>query len=92
MQDDYDMFSTMEQLVLKAAHGQPCEEELEKVVYFYKSDFDSGILKVKLPAVPSIIGNVSDDRYETFLDVRKAVMKLNNPVRCLIIRYIKLLK
>ena len=45
MQDGYDIFSTLEQ-ILKAANGKPCEEETEKVVSFYKDDFDSEILKV----------------------------------------------
>ena len=45
MQDDYEMFSTLEQIVLKVENGKPCEEEAEKVVSIYKDEFDSGILK-----------------------------------------------
>ena len=40
----------------------------------------------------SIIRTVSDDRFEIFHDVRKVVMKVNKPDRCLINEYIKLLK
>ncbi|MCP3852474.1 MAG: hypothetical protein GY694_19915 [Gammaproteobacteria bacterium] len=53
MQDDYEMFSTLEQLVLKAANERLCEEEFEKIVCFYKTDFDSDILKVQILTVPS---------------------------------------
>ena len=80
MQDDYEMFSTLEQIVLKAANGKPCEEETKKVVSFYKDDFDSEILNVQLKTVKSIIRTVSANRFETFHDVRKAVMKLNKPM------------
>ncbi|MCP3851713.1 MAG: hypothetical protein GY694_15975 [Gammaproteobacteria bacterium] len=77
MQDDYEMFSTLEQLVLKAANGQPCEEEFEKIVFFSKTNFDCDILKVQILTVQSNIGSVLDDTFETFHDLRKAVMKLN---------------
>ena len=39
-----------------------------------------------------IISIVQDDTFEIFHGVRKAVMKLNKPVRCLINQYIKLFK
>ncbi len=45
MQDDYVMFSTLEQLLMKAANGQPCEQEFEKMFYSYNTDFDSDFLK-----------------------------------------------
>ena len=92
MQDDNEMFSTLEQLVLKAANQQPCEEEFEKIVCFYKTDFDSDILKVQILTVPSNISTVSNDTFETFHGVRKAVTKLKKPVICLINEYMKLLK
>ena len=79
------MLSTVEQIVLKAAiNGKHCEEEIEKVVRFcfYKFDFESEILKVQLKTAKSIIRTASDDRFETFHDVRKAVMNLNKPARC----------
>ena len=47
---------------------------------------------LKSPTVPSILSTLSDDTFETFHGVRKALMKLNKPVRCLINEYIKLLK
>ena len=47
MQDDYEMFTTLEQLVLKAANRQLCEEEFEKIVFFYKTNFDCDIQKYK---------------------------------------------
>ena len=43
MLGDYEMFSTLEQIVLKAANEKRCEEETLKVVSLYKDDFDSGI-------------------------------------------------
>ena len=59
---------------------------------FYKNEFDSGILKVQLKIVPFIINIVSDDEFATFHGLRKEVVKSNKPVRCLINKYIKLLK
>ena len=44
MQDDYAMFSTLEQLVLKAAHGKELEEEFKKITQSYKDDFDIELL------------------------------------------------
>ena len=61
------MFSTLDQLVLKDAHGQLCKEELGKVVYFYKKDFDSGILQFKLGTIPSTISTGSDDSLKPFM-------------------------
>ena len=66
MRDDYEMFSTLEKLVLKAANGQPCEEEFEKIVFFSKANFDCDILKVQILTVQSNIGSVLDDTFETF--------------------------
>ena len=43
MQDGYDILATLEQNILKATIGKPCEEETEKVVSFYKDDFDRKI-------------------------------------------------
>ena len=50
---------------------------LEKIVFFSKTNFDCDILKVQILTVPSNIGSVLDDTFETFHDLRKAVMKLN---------------
>ena len=78
---------------MKAANGQPCEEEFKKVTGFYRDDFDIELLQVQLKTVPSIIGTViADDPFETFQDVRKAVQKLRKPVRFLINEFLKVLK
>ena len=46
IQNDDEMFSTLEQIVLEAANGKQCEDETDKDVSFYKYYFDLEILKV----------------------------------------------
>ena len=92
LQDDYDMYLTLEQLVLKSANGEQCEEEFQKVTGFYDDDFDCQLLEVQLKTVPSILSTVTGEKLETFHDVRKAVQKLRTPVMGLISQFIKVVK
>ena len=71
MQDENEIFSTLEQIVLKAANGKQCEVETDYVVSFYKYYFDLEILKFQLKIVKSIIRTVSDNKFETFHDEKR---------------------
>ena len=66
MQDD------LEQTILIAADEKSCEEETDKVVNFYKDDFDSEILRVQQKTAKSIIRTVcSDDRLKTIFTLER---------------------
>ena len=52
-QRGYQIYSQVEQLLLKAARKEPFDEEFSSVVKFYGSDFDAGILKVHLEILSS---------------------------------------
>ena len=67
MHEGYEMLTTLEHIVLKAGNGKPYEEETEKAVSFYTDDLDSEILKVHLKTDKSLIRNVSEVRFETFM-------------------------
>lgn len=90
-QNDYEMYATLEQLLVKAATGKSCEDECEKVVSFYRDDINSDLLKVHLKTLPAVIG-VSDEVVNTFTDVRKLVQQLKKPLRCLISEVVKIVK
>ena len=44
---DYEMYTTLEQLLIKATLGKSFEEELRKVIGFYHDDFHDDILRVQ---------------------------------------------
>ena len=90
-QPDYDMYATLEQLLKKAAMQNPFEEELKKVVKFYRDDFNLDLLRVQLKTLPAII-NDTNEGINTFYDVRKLVKQLNRSVRGLIGEVVRLMR
>ena len=44
------MYALLKQVLLKAAKHDKCEEELKKVIQFYKEDFDKSLLRLHLLA------------------------------------------
>ena len=53
-QPDYEMYSNLEQLVLKAARGQPFKDEYETVTEFYGCDLDPLLLQTQLKSFHSV--------------------------------------
>ena len=47
-QKDYEMYATLEQLLIKAILSESFEEELQKVIGFYRDGFNDDILRVPL--------------------------------------------
>ena len=47
-QKDYEMYATLEQLLIKAILSESFEEELQKVIGFYRDGFNDDMLRVPL--------------------------------------------
>ena len=50
-QGDFKRYSSLQQLVLKAANGESYEEEFNHVTTFYKNDIKKSLLEIQLPTV-----------------------------------------
>ena len=88
-QKDYEMYATLEQLLIKAILGQSFE--LQKVIGFYHDDFNDDILRVQLRTLPAVIGQ-GKGSVNTFYDIRILVKQLKNPIRNLISEVVKMIK
>ena len=47
-QPGYQIYKNVESLLLNAANGESFDEEFQNVTYFYKDDFNSGLLPTQL--------------------------------------------
>ena len=90
-QKDYEMYATLEQLLIKAILGESFEEELQKVIGFYHDDFNDDILRVQLRTLPAVIGQ-GKGSVNTFYDIRILVKQLKKPIRNLISEVVKMIK
>ena len=88
-QKDYEMYATLEQLLIKAILGQSFE--LQKVIGFYHDDFNDDILRVQLRTLPAVIGQ-GKGSVNTFYDIRILVKQLKKPIRNLISEVVKMIK
>ena len=52
----YEMYATLEQLLIKAILGEQFEEELQKVIGFYHDGFNDDILRVQIRTLSAVIG------------------------------------
>ena len=84
------MYTTLEQLLVKATLGESFEEELQKVIGFYHNDFND-ILRVQLRTLPAVIGQ-GKGSVNTFYDIRILVKQLKKPIRNLISEVFKMIK
>ena len=90
-QKDFEMFATVEQLIVKAANNVDFENEYEKVIAFYRDDFDASILKTQLKTLPFCFPP-NTGKFETFRDVMKQVKAFSNGHKILVSKIIKILK
>ena len=90
-QKDYEMYATLEQLLIKAILGESFEEELQKVIGFYHDDFNDDILRVQLRTLPAVIGQ-GEGSVNTFHDIRMLVKQLKKPIRNLISEVVTMIK
>ena len=66
-QKDYEIYATLEQLLIKAILGESFVEELQKVIGFHHDDFIDDILRAQLRTLPAVIGQ-GEGSVNTFHD------------------------
>jgi len=90
-QEDFKMYATCEQLLVKAANNENFEDELQNFTQFYGSDFDPSVLETQLNTLPFCfspnVGNM-----ETFRDVLKQVKAFSKGHKLVVSEVVKLLK
>ena len=86
--EDYELYTTLEQVLIKAMLDKSFEKELQKVIGFYNDDFKNDILRVQLRTLPAVIGQseASVNTHEYFLK------QLKKPIRNLISEVVKMIK
>ena len=81
-QSEQEMYATLEKLLINTAVGKPFDQELTKVVEFYRDDIKGDLLEVQLKTFPAVIG-VLDEPLTCFGDLRKIVINLKSPLEVL---------
>jgi len=79
----------LQELVLKAARKQPFDTELEEVVKFYESDFDTSLLRSQLKLFEEDIPEITG---VSFTDVVKYLRSLHDGKRALLSEVFRLSK
>ena len=77
-QEDYQMYATCEQLLVKAARKEVYSSELASFTSFYGDDFNSEVLNIQLKTLSSVI---LDTHVKTFHDTRCHVNELSVGVK-----------
>ena len=90
-QPDYEIYSSLEQLLVKAAMAKSYDEEFVTVTKFYRDDINSDLLSIQLKTLPAVIRS-SDELVNTFYDVRNLVKELKQPLKALISELVKIIK
>ena len=90
-QPDYEIYSSLEQLLVKAAMAKSYDEEFVTVTTFYRDDITGDLLSVQLKTLPAVIRS-SDELVNTFYDVRNLVKELKQPLKALISEVVKIIK
>ena len=90
-QPDYEIYSSLEQLLVKAAMAKSYDEEFVTVTTFYRDEINSDLLSVQVKTLPAIIRS-SDELVNTFYDVRNLVKELRQPLQALISEVVKIIK
>ena len=90
-QKDYEIYATLEQLLIKAILGESFVEELQKVIGFHHDDFIDDILRAQLRTLPAVTGQ-GEGSVNTFHDIRILVKQLKKPIRNLISEVVKMIK
>ena len=80
-QPGYKVYRNLEDLILKTCREQQCEEELDFVCNFYKSDLDRHQLHAQLPLLLALIKDAqkSEERELTIHNIVKILCNLSSP-------------
>ena len=90
-QPDYEIYSSLEQLLVKATMAKSYDEKFVTVTTFYRDDINSDLFSVQLKTLPAVIRS-SDELVNTFYDVRNLVKELKQPLKALISEVVKIIK
>ena len=90
-QQDYQTYSLLEQLLLKAANSESYNEELSDVLAFYCGDFDENRLKSQLQTFSSNFPKIEMEDV-TFCDIIIYLQKLSPGMKSLLSQVIRLAK
>ena len=92
-QEDFKMYTLLEQVVLKAAKHDGYKEELKKIIQFYKEDFDESLLGSQLLNFSeSFQSTTKKDTNITLSAVCKYFQKLSTGMKLLLSQVIRLAK
>jgi hypothetical protein len=89
-QEDFQMYASCEQLLLKSLRREDYSAELTAVTEFYGNDFSKAVLDTQLQSLPFVLSNVKDA--SSFYDVRAGVQELSSSSKAFISEVVKLLK
>ena len=91
-QPDFETYAQLEQVLLKGAKGENCENELAQSSKFYGNDFDVSILKAQLQILAIQIKAVHPDNDFLLSDIVKYFKTLSKPQVSLLSQVALLLK
>ena len=91
-QSDFNMYAKLEQVLLKSAKSECCEEEIEECCTFYGSDLDDNTLKTQLQIFSGICKTNQLDTGCLLSDIINLFKTLTKPQISLISQVARLLK
>ena len=91
-QSDFNMYAKLEQVLLKSAKSECCEEEIEECCRFYGSDLDDNTLKTQLQIFSGICKTNQLDTGCLLSDIINLFKTLTKPQISLISQVARLLK
>lgn len=89
-QPGYEIYRSLQDLLVKAAHTADFSSEFDSVVKFYGSDFDPSSLKLQLELLRTSF--ISSSIPPTFLDIKKYIVSLSPGVQSSMSEVCKLLR
>ena len=89
-QPGYEVYRSLQDLLIKAAHSDEFMAEFDSVVQFYGSDFDPSSLKVQTDLLHTSCDHSSVS--PTFLDIKNYILSLSPGVQSSMSEVCKLLK
>lgn len=91
-QSDFNMYAKLEQVLLKSAKSECCQEELEDCCRFYGSDFDANTLGTQLHILSALCKNNQLDTDCLLSDIINLFKTLSKPQISLMSQVARLLK
>ena len=90
-QEDFQMYASMEHVLLQATKGETYVEELREIVEFYKEDLDESVLRSQLQTLTSNFKSIEGGNV-TFAIVRTFLQNLSPGMKSLLSQVIRMTK